>query len=264
MAHRIDYVALNELATHTHPENPKDHDIEGLTESFERFGFTVPILVDDRTGYIAAGHGRLETLETMRLALKEPPELVDVTADDWMAPVIRGWSSKDDDELIAYVIADNRHTEKGGWINDKLTSLLERLEKGPGLAGTGYDGKDLKGMLDGIRDAAASVSDGSLLALADVTVGEPDHECQIGDVFRIGERHVLVVADVMNGWRSWKPFLEGESIFVPYPGPYAALSERAELSPMVLVQPDPFLAGHLLDKFAASSDEPITKAKAGK
>ena len=83
------------------------------------------------------------------------------------------------------------------------------------------------------------------------TVGDPEHVVAWGDVYRIGA-HVLVVADVMTDWWLWTPYLtDPETLFVPYPGPYAALTVKAESRPMVLVQPDPFLAGHLLDKYAA-------------
>ncbi len=77
---------------------------------------------------------------------------------------------------------------------------------------------------------------------------------ETGEVYRIGE-HVLVVADVMTDWAIWAPLLEDGALFVPYPGPYSALSDKAKDRPMVLVQPDHYLAAHLLDKYAAVRGE---------
>ena len=55
---RIEYVALADLKRH--PRNPKDHDLGAISRSVNRFGFTAPVIIDERTGYLAAGHGRIE------------------------------------------------------------------------------------------------------------------------------------------------------------------------------------------------------------
>lgn len=93
-------------------------------------------------------------------------------------------------------------------------------------------------------------SDGSLLALVDVSVGPPVYQVRRGEVWRLG-RHVLAVADVICDWGIWKPYLTGAALFMPYPGMYVPLAEVAATTPLVLVQPDTYLAGHLLDKYAA-------------
>lgn len=250
-------MGLDDLEQHRHPENPKDHDIPGIISSFERFGVATAITVCERTGYIAAGHGRLEALQLMKTQGDLAPENVDVKVDVWAAPVQRGWSSKDDEELLAYVIADNRHTELGGWL-DNLPQLLKRLAESRGLQGTGFDGADLKALLEGVKQYEGSpASDGSLLTLVDISIDEPTHQVKPGEIYKIHGRHTLLCVDVMSGWKAWSPYLEGDAIFVPYPGPYAAISTRADLAPMVLVQPDPYLAGHILDKFAAMNSEEL-------
>lgn len=38
--------------------NPKDHDVTRIRGLVERFGFTNPVLRDERTGRLVAGHGR--------------------------------------------------------------------------------------------------------------------------------------------------------------------------------------------------------------
>lgn len=92
-------------------------------------------------------------------------------------------------------------------------------------------------------------SDGSLLTLAEVSIDDPKHQVEHNDVWSL-DRHILVCIDVLAGWPVWKPFLEGDDVlFVPYPGPFAPLSLRAETARLVMVQPDPYIAGHILDQY---------------
>ena len=92
MAHRIEQMPLDELMTRTHPKNPKRHDVTQLVRSLERFGFTQPVLLDERTGKIAAGHGRVEALSLMRSDEDAAPEGITVKRDaGWAVPVVRGW-----------------------------------------------------------------------------------------------------------------------------------------------------------------------------
>lgn len=42
--------------------NPKTHDAEAIGASVERFGYVEPMVLDERTGRLVAGHGRLEHL----------------------------------------------------------------------------------------------------------------------------------------------------------------------------------------------------------
>ena len=93
------------------------------------------------------------------------------------------------------------------------------------------------------------------MSVLDVSVDEPTHQPEPGSVWKIGPHH-LVVDDVMTGWATWKPLLVDGSMFVPYPGPFIAIVADAEPS-LVLVQPDRYLAGHVLDKWASVRDEPV-------
>lgn len=151
---RIEYSPVEDLEPH--PRNPRKHraDIEG---SLRRFGFTIPILVCERTGLIAAGHGRRKALMAMHGRKEEPPRGVLVLEDGrWAAPVVRGWSSKDDAELMAYVIADNRHPDLGGWEFPELAQMLTELEATPkGLEGVGYTPKDREAMMSTERPTVA-------------------------------------------------------------------------------------------------------------
>jgi ParB-like chromosome segregation protein Spo0J len=71
MAHVIKMVSLDDIRPH--PENPKTHSIPLIQDSLRRFGFTAPLLVCERTGYLAAGHGRRAALLAERGEGHPPP-----------------------------------------------------------------------------------------------------------------------------------------------------------------------------------------------
>jgi hypothetical protein len=101
-----------------------------------------------------------------------------------------------------------------------------------------------------VIEAQQAPDGGALLALLDVTVDPPRHQVAAGQVWALGP-HTLAVADVITGWPTWLPYLQGEALFVPHPGPYAPLSRAAGLRPLVLCQPNLHLAGWLLDTYAS-------------
>lgn len=106
--------------------NPREHHIEALVASLRRYGFTAPIELDERTGRMVAGHGRREAVMLMWQNGEPPPAGVHIDDDgEWLVPVLRGWSSRNDTEAEAYIIASNKLTEAGGWINRTLAEMLE-------------------------------------------------------------------------------------------------------------------------------------------
>ncbi|MFI6922508.1 hypothetical protein ACIBIZ_21385 [Nonomuraea spiralis] len=42
----------------------------------------------------------------------------------WLVPIVRGWSSRSDADAEAYLIANNRSSEKGGWEERMLAEVL--------------------------------------------------------------------------------------------------------------------------------------------
>lgn len=146
---RLEYMPLDELRPD--PRNPKQHAIDELRASVGRFGYVEPIVMDDRTGLLVAGHGRRELLLDDREHDREPPEGVDVDENGaWLVPVVRGWSSVDDDDAAAYLIASNRLVELGGWRPSALADLLTELEQGAGLDGVGYSKSDLDALISAL------------------------------------------------------------------------------------------------------------------
>ena len=141
------YVALGELLPAE--RNAKGHDAPLIEASVSRFGFVEPIIMDERTGRLVAGHGRLAELERGEAAGEERPDGIGANDDGkWLAPVVRGWSSKDDAEALAVGIALNRGTERGGWQYEELFDQLSELTGGElGLLGIGFADEELDDVL---------------------------------------------------------------------------------------------------------------------
>jgi hypothetical protein len=120
-----------------------------------RFGYTIPIAVDEGTGRIVAGHGRLEVLERLRGTGKPAPKRVkvDPKTGDWLVPVIRGIRFPDPNEAEAYLLADNRHTEIGGYDDRMLAEILGEHRDGSGLEGLGWTEEQATDLISAVEKA---------------------------------------------------------------------------------------------------------------
>lgn len=105
------YVAIDQLKPFPHnARTHSPHQIRQIAESIGLFGFTNPVLVD-RTGQILAGHGRVKAAKLR--GMKEVPAicLEDLT----------------EEQLRAYVLADNKLAESAGWDKEILAIELQNL-----------------------------------------------------------------------------------------------------------------------------------------
>lgn len=119
------YSPLDELLAKQHRENPKTHDVPKIRASFARFGYTIPVTVDEKSDVLVTGHGRLQSLDQMRTEGQPPPRGIPIDASGaWLVPVLRGISFASEKDRDDYVIADNRLSEIGGWDEAKLRTLL--------------------------------------------------------------------------------------------------------------------------------------------
>ena len=174
----IAYVAVDAIPPH--PSNPKSHDLTGLVASIRRLGFAEPIVIDQRTGLNVSGHGRVEALALLAARVDagetddqgQPYTLPSgvVVAEDgqWLAPVYIGWSSTDDLEAEAALIALNRIGERGGWHDAPLLAVLERLEDlDAGLDSIGYDDRDLMDLRERLSELEDSPAETARATLAE-------------------------------------------------------------------------------------------------
>lgn len=149
---RIEYMPLSAIRRAT--RNPKRHDGEAIRASVTRFGLADLPVLDERTGQLVSGHGRLDQLETLAATPgTSPPGGVQISpAGEWLLPVIRGWASRTDEEAEAYLVAANSLTMFGGWDDQLLVELLSDLEDvDPDLlALTGYGSDGLSNLLDSV------------------------------------------------------------------------------------------------------------------
>jgi hypothetical protein len=144
---RVEYVSMHDISKW--PRNPKDHDHKEIQKSFYRFGFIKPVLVDEGTGQLVAGHGRLDTLKILKDHSKQPPRGVQVVDDDtWLIPVLRGVTVENPAEAEAFLLADNRLSEIGGWNQDLLAEMLgEIVDVDGALEGIGFNVPDVMTMV---------------------------------------------------------------------------------------------------------------------
>lgn len=102
-----------------HPRNARKHSadqIERLAYSIERFGWTNPVLCDDRER-IVAGHGRV--LAAQKLGMDKVPVIF--------------LGKMSDEEVRAYILADNRLAELAEWDDNLLRLELGELVDFEGL-----------------------------------------------------------------------------------------------------------------------------------
>lgn len=189
------YVPLDSL--NGNPQNPKGHDLDLIGESLDRFGYVEPQTMDDRTGLLIAGHGRLEQLRAKQDAGEPPPEGIRLRGGEWQVPVVFGWASADDTEALAYLVASNQSTIAGGWDYPKLGPLLDEVRQTDlALIGTGYTSETL----DEILAQIASATDLDLAPAVDTDpadLGAAPARTSIGDVWMLGP-HRLAVGDAAD------------------------------------------------------------------
>jgi DNA modification methylase len=202
--------AVNDLAITYRPVsglkpyalNARTHSrtqIKQIADSFERFGFTNPILIDD-DDQIIAGHGRaaaakllgIQEVPTVRLAHLSPAE------------------------KRAYILADNRLAEKAGWDKEILAIELQGLiDEDFAVELTGFSMPEIDVILEDAEDAKREAS-GPENEIPDPLPGPA--VSRRGDRWRLGG-HVLLCDDARED-SSYVSLLEGEkaeSVFTDAP-----------------------------------------------
>lgn len=133
---KIKQIAPSKLTAYAkNSRTHSDDQISKIRHSIAEFGFLNPVLISgDNT--IVAGHGRVMAAEEM--GLDQIPAIV----VDHLTP----------DQIRAYVIADNRIAELGGWDNDVLMDEINAL------MGVDFD-IDSIGIDDSFIDSLSSFAD---------------------------------------------------------------------------------------------------------
>jgi len=109
----VTYVATTDLIPYANnPRTHSDQQVAQVAASIQEFGFNNPILIDEHNSIIA-GHGRLAAAQ--KLNMNTVPTIL-----------LEGLSEA---QRKAYVIADNKLTENGGWDYDILAVEIDRLKE---------------------------------------------------------------------------------------------------------------------------------------
>lgn len=159
------------------PNNARTHSgkqLGQIASSIERFGFLVPIIVDDEL-MIAAGHGRWLAAKKMKL-----PEV----------PVIRARFLTEVDRR-AFILAENKIAQNAGWDESLLAAELEFLfEGGCDLEITGFSTADLDFAIVEQKGPEKTES-------VELPDPEADAVTQLGDLWLIGP-HRLYCGDARD------------------------------------------------------------------
>lgn len=212
--------------------NPRKNDdaVDRMAASIREFGFKVPVLAVS-SGDVVDGHLRLKA--AIKLKMTSVPVML---CDEWSQAQVK-----------AFRLMVNRSVAWAQWDDELLALEMEEL-KGLDfdLNLTGFDEEEWSAM---VEDGASGASGGdSLLARMNITIADPTTKVAAGDVWRLSN-HVMVCVSVIDGWPVWAKFLTEGSLFCPFPGPFVLLSQKAAATSLVLVQPDPYVAGHIVDRY---------------
>ena len=172
----IEYIATADLrpwATNARTHSKKQ--IRQIADSIEAFGFTNPILIDERRT-ILAGHGRVRAARLLGM------DRVPCLRLDHMSEA----------ERRAYVIADNKLALNAGWDDDLLAQELGvLLEAEFDVSLTGFTIAEV----DGLIEAQAPEEPGD--PADDLLPETAPRRVRRGDVWQLG-RHRLVCGDALD------------------------------------------------------------------
>lgn len=135
----IDFRKLTDLRRN--PNNARVHtpvQVSMVAASLTEFGWTMPALIDE-TELMIAGHGRMDAAEKLYAEGKTIRMASGIPIPPGTIPTLSavGWT---DSQKRAYLEADNRLNELGGWDQDKRARELEWLRtSGVPMAAAGWD-----------------------------------------------------------------------------------------------------------------------------
>jgi hypothetical protein len=194
----IAYQPTSELRAYA--RNARTHSngqVRQIASSIEAFGFTNPILVD-KSNTIIAGHGRLSAAQLLGIA---------------RVPTIR-LEGLSEDQIRAYVLADNKLAEKAGWDESILAIELQHLmtvDLGFEVTVTGFEVPEID-LLVGHAVTELNTDDEPELATSGPPVSQP------GDRWMLGKHRILCADALLE--KSFTTLMEGrkaDAVFVDPP-----------------------------------------------
>ncbi|AXI41776.1 DNA methyltransferase [Sulfitobacter sp. SK011] len=174
----IEGIAISDLTPWAN--NARTHSrkqIRQIADSIETFGFTNPVLIDEKR-MILAGHGRVEGAKLLGMT---------------EVPCLR-LDHMNEDAKRAYVLADNKLALNAGWDEDLLAAELGALMSADldfDVSITGFSIPEIDGVLEAVAPEEPGDPDD------DVLPREALARARLGDVWQLG-RHRLICGDALD------------------------------------------------------------------
>ena len=156
--------------------NPRTHSpaqIRQIAQSIRKFGWTVPVLID-QGGRVIAGHARIEAARLLGL------DRVPVISLEHLTEA----------QIRTYIIADNKLAENAGWNQQPLATelqFLSTLDLDLDLTITGFEAAEIDLLIQGLDSIGASTVDDQIppidLSIPAVT--------GVGDFWKLGDHRLL-------------------------------------------------------------------------
>ncbi|MFI5259309.1 MAG: DNA methyltransferase [Candidatus Limnocylindrales bacterium] len=113
-----------------HPRNPRIGNVEAVKASLRRFGQQKPVVVQASTTFVVAGNHVVLAARAL----------------GWTA-IAANVVELDDATALAFMLADNRTSDLGGYDDALLAAILAEQSAADNLAATGYDLADVAALL---------------------------------------------------------------------------------------------------------------------
>tara|TARA_R110001599_G_scaffold271127_3_gene472068 strand:- start:45 stop:1415 length:1371 start_codon:yes stop_codon:yes gene_type:complete len=182
---RLDALTPSARNARTHSKK----QVRQIADSIEEFGFTNPVLVDGTDGVIA-GHGRIEAARLLGMESVPTLCLADLT----------------EEQVRAYIIADNRLAELAGWDREILAIELQELlavDLDFDITLTGFEAPEIDILIGELNEETPDTPEEDIL-LPDTGPAVTE----IGDIWQIG-KHRLICGDATDA-DVYAALLEGE------------------------------------------------------
>ncbi|MGL4561708.1 MAG: ParB N-terminal domain-containing protein [Brevinema sp.] len=192
---KIQQMKIEELKPYS--RNARTHSpkqVEEIARSIKVFGFTNPVLID-QNNMIIAGHGRIMVAKV--LGMEE-------------VPTIR-IEHLSESEKRAYILADNKLSEKSGWDKEILAIELQELmviEDDFDITLTGFETPEIDLILD--------IDNNDMDEEIDIPTEDPEI-CQKGDLWQLGD-HKLYIGDSLFE-ESYRKLLKNEIVDMVFTDP---------------------------------------------
>jgi DNA modification methylase len=191
---------VNPSDLHLSPHNARKHSraqVRAIAKSISTFGFNAPVLAD-KDGNILAGHGRVEAANLLGLSLVPVVFLHHLT----------------DAEAKAYMLADNKLTDRSSWDDATLAVQLKELSEltlSFDIDATGFELPEIDYRIQSLEDPE-KVDHADDFQFAN---GQP--VSALGDIWHLGP-HRALCGDARNQ-QSLSHLFVGEQATAAFPDP---------------------------------------------